>query len=367
MQITFVHLHEHVSKKSTIPRRFSLIVESWDTIKLAWAGLHILTPDIFVDTTGCAFTFLVGRLLANCKIAAYVHYPTISTDMLSLVWDRRPTYNNNAAIAKNSAITYAKLIYYTMFAICYGFVGSLSSLTMVNSSWTMGHIRSLWRYSTTIRVIFPPCDTTSLEDLQLASREQIILSIGQFRPEKDHQLQIRSFALLVEKMRENKQQPNVQLVLIGSCRGDADEARVRELRLLSDKLRISGMVQFVINQPYPVLKSWLGRSSIGVHTMWNEHFGIGVVEMMAAGLITIAHNSGGPKEDIVVPLKGNRTGYLASSTEEYTDAMYDILFINSTEENLGIRERARESSKSFSDDVFDRTFKEALLSSKFIV
>jgi hypothetical protein len=34
--------------------------------------------------------------------------------------------------------------------------------------------------------------------------------------------------------------------------------------------------------------------------MWNEHFGIGVVELMAAGVVTIAHNSGGPKMDIVV-------------------------------------------------------------------
>jgi alpha-1,2-mannosyltransferase len=34
--------------------------------------------------------------------------------------------------------------------------------------------------------------------------------------------------------------------------------------------------------------------------MWNEHFGISVVEMMAAGLVVIAHNSGGPKMDIIL-------------------------------------------------------------------
>ena len=44
-----------------------------------------------------------------------------------------------------------------------------------------------------------------------------------------------------------------------------------------------GAVEFVLNQPYPVLRGWLGRASAGLHTMWNEHFGIGVVEMMAAG------------------------------------------------------------------------------------
>ena len=33
--------------------------------------------------------------------------------------------------------------------------------------------------------------------------------------------------------------------------------------------------------------------------MWNEHFGISIVEMMAAGLVVVAHNSGGPRMDIV--------------------------------------------------------------------
>lgn len=31
---------------------------------------------------------------------------------------------------------------------------------------------------------------------------------------------------------------------------------------------------------------------IGLHTMWNEHFGISVVEGMAAGQIMVAHASG---------------------------------------------------------------------------
>lgn len=35
--------------------------------------------------------------------------------------------------------------------------------------------------------------------------------------------------------------------------------------------------------------------------MWNEHFGIGIVEFMAAGAIPLAHHSGGPLLDIVVP------------------------------------------------------------------
>ncbi len=57
---------------------------------------------------------------------------------------------------------------------------------------------------------------------------------------------------------------------------------------------IGELVEFHLNVTYDELKAWFGRGLIGLHTMWNEHFGIGVVEMMAAGVITIAHNSGGP-------------------------------------------------------------------------
>ena len=117
--------------------------------------------------------------------------------MLNLVWERRPTYNNSAQITKSSFTSYLKLVYYSAFAILYGLVGSLADLVMVNSSWTHGHISFLWRFARRkIHTIYPPCDTTSLESMNLTKRENIILSIGQFRPEKDHSLQINSFAKL---------------------------------------------------------------------------------------------------------------------------------------------------------------------------
>ena len=41
------------------------------------------------------------------------------------------------------------------------------------------------------------------------------------------------------------------------------------------------------------------KSKVAIHTMKEEHFGISVVEMMSAGLIVIAHDSAGPKMDII--------------------------------------------------------------------
>ena len=84
--------------------------------------------------------------------------------------------------------------------------------------------------------------------------------------------------------------------------------------------------------------------------------------MMAAGLITIAHNSGGPKADIIVPNSdGKRTGFLASTEDEYARAIHRALYGTNAEETYSIRQCAQESSTRFSDDVFNESFKSLMM------
>ncbi|KAJ7341507.1 hypothetical protein JRQ81_005690 [Phrynocephalus forsythii] len=80
-----------------------------------------------------------------------------------------------------------------------------------------------------------------------------------------------------------------------------------------------------------------------------------VVECMAAGTIILAHNSGGPKLDIVVPYEGNITGFLAENEEGYADTMAHILTLPPTK-RLEIRQNARQSVKRFADQEFEEAF-----------
>ncbi|KAM3576192.1 hypothetical protein VYU27_001900 [Nannochloropsis oceanica] len=341
----------------------TMVGQSLGSILLAFVCLGDFLPDVFFDTTGCAFTYPVAALLGRCRIAAYVHYPTISTDMLSVVREQRPSYNNDRSLACSPWKSRLKLIYYHAFACLYGLCGFFVSLIIVNSSWTQAHIRSLWWLGRPrVWTVFPPCDTSALKDLPLAPREPVILSVGQFRPEKEHPLQIRAFARFLnsgsssgstgsDSLVNNK---DIKLVLLGSCRGAEDERRVAALRALAAEAGVGGQVEFVVGAPYPDLKRWLGRASVGVHTMWNEHFGICVVEYMAAGLVTVAHNSGGPKADIVVPFQGAPTGILAATEEEYAQAFARIFAMNETKELTPFRISARASIDRFSDEVFLR-------------
>ena len=91
---------------------------------------------------------------------------------------------------------------------------------------------------------------------------------------------------------------------------------------------------------------------------------------MSNGLITIGHNSGGPKSDIITapPQQASssrhsvaqHTGYLAHTEEEYVLSFREILNLN-YEERKRIRSAAKVSCQRFSDDVFMHEFKCFLL------
>lgn len=71
------------------------------------------------------------------------------------------------------------------------------------------------------------------------------------------------------------------------------QRRLEELRAYAEELGVADAVDWLVNAPYAELRSLLGEAVGGLHTMTDEHFGISVVEYMAAGVVPIAHNSGG--------------------------------------------------------------------------
>ena len=99
----------------------------------------------------------------------------------------------------------------------------------------------------------------------------------------------------------------------------------------------------------------LNRAKIGLHSMWNEHFGICVVELMASGLITIAHNSAGPKLDII---DNEKNGFLATTPEEYAEIMSKVF--SGYPNYLDVRKNARKKAEKFSDEIFKESIQSEL-------
>jgi alpha-1,2-mannosyltransferase len=186
---------------------------------------------------GYAFTYPLVKLVGNCKVVSYTHYPIVRKDMIVKVDPSTyGPYHQDPIVAK-PWFWIAKLYYNRVFALLYRWVGMCADIVMVNSSWTCDQIESLWKRS--CQIVYPPCDTTRMNALSLDHRQRIIISVGQFRPEKDHSLQLRSLARLFELDPNLKTgTEKVKLVLLGGTRHEADDARVVALRELAKQLQL---------------------------------------------------------------------------------------------------------------------------------
>ena len=226
---------------------------------------------------GYAFTFPVFAWLGGCTVGAYVHYPTISNDMLERVSTGERMYNNDATITNSPFKTFVKLQYvtaiismnivdamllasryYRFFAFLYWFVGRIATLVMANSSWTKRHVAARWN-NKNVLLIYPAVDCAKIKTLPLDNREDIIISIGQYRysvppppcrarfspclsysPEKNHMLQLEAFNIFLKNFKGSNKN-SIRLVTIGSVRmhKKGDTKRVERLIERAKELNIS--------------------------------------------------------------------------------------------------------------------------------
>nr|CAG4641755.1 EOG090X07J8 [Eurycercus lamellatus] len=355
--IEFVTLRKRCWVEASRYPHFTLLGQSLGSMVLGMEAINKLVPDIFIDTMGYSFTYPIFCFLGSCKVICYVHYPTISTDMLGKVTSRATAFNNNSFISNSPFLSLIKKIYYKLFAIIYGFTGRYAGAVMVNSSWTEDHINQIWNTPLRTHKVYPPCDVKEFIDIPVDSNPESlrIIAVAQFRPEKDHPLMIRSFYKLMDLLTD-EEKARVKLVLVGSCRNEEDYQRVEDYKRLSKHFNVDEHTEFYVNVEFDELKRLLEESIIGLHAMWNEHFGISIVECMAAGLIMVAHKSGGPLMDIVIHSKGSQPiGFLASDELEYADVICKIIRMQPEKRDL-IRQAARNSVERFSDEMFQQEF-----------
>lgn len=343
-RLEFIYLNQRKWVEAEKYPIFTLLGQSLGSMVLGFEALLKFQPDIFMDTMGYAFTYPIFKYIGGCRVSSYTHYPTISTDMLKRVANRTASFNNKSHVAKNPFFTWAKLSYYRLFASLYGRVGRCCDTVMVNSSWTENHINSIWEIPLKTHRIYPPCEVTHLKEIQHVPSSDgniYILSVGQYRPEKDHPLILQSLYELRTFLEHDEELWNrIRLIFVGSCRNDEDLDRVQNLKDFSKHLALDEHVEFKVNASYQELIQCYQKSLIGIHAMWNEHFGISVVELMAAGLIMIAHRSGGPRMDIIETAEASQTGYLATEAEDYARCLAAVLY-NTKEQNEKIRKAAR--------------------------
>ncbi|PVU88717.1 hypothetical protein BB561_005730 [Smittium simulii] len=316
--------------------RLRLLMQSLGSMLLCFEALSKFTPDIYIDTVGYAFTYPLVQLLFRIKVVSYTHYPTISSDMYQVVASRESGINNDPVVHNSLILSFLKKVISGSF--CYS--------VMTNSSWTYNHIKATFKKSKSITIVYPPCDTEYLSKFSLDDRKLSIVSLAQFRPEKDHSLQLEAFAKLLHdypewrKTESNHTDGYIKLIMIGGVRNSGDQARADKLRELSKSLKIDDQVEIVTNAPYSYICEQLQTATAGIHSMKDEHFGINIVEFMAAGLVPISHNSAGPKMDIVVP------GILPENVKNINSSLVSLL-LDDAKRDLELTDSSEEKFDTF--------------------
>jgi len=169
-------------------------------------------------------------------------------------------------------------------------------------------------------VVYPPVNVEEYLPLSRnRDRDNIILVIGRIEPAKN----ITLVPFIAEKVK------NGRFVIIGSI---GSYSYYKHLVKLIKSLRVEDRVRILPNASEWQKIELLRRAKMYLHPMKYEHFGISVVEAMAAGLIPVVHRSGGPWTDIV---EFGKYGFGFRTEEEAVSHVENLLELKEIElENL---------------------------------
>ncbi len=186
-------------------------------------------------------------------------------------------------------------------------VGTLLSV----SDFTRGFVKKNWgRDSSTL---YPPCPVEDYSEFGgVQFRENLVITIGRLVPEK-------RLGLFVDLAR---MVPKTKFVAVGSP---------------SDRTFLS---------PLRKVKDVLGRAMAYVHCAENEHFGITIVEAMAAGCVPIVHDSGGPREIV-----NEDVGFRWRDLRTAADCISKLSHNDELRQRLSVAAAAR--AKRFSPEMFE--------------
>lgn len=284
---------------------FTLIGQLLGSVVLAVEALFELSPDVWVDTMGLPGSYLPVNWILKVPIVAYVHYPIIQPDMFNkLKFQKLSSIAGVRSLA--DARQYAKLAYWSVMYYLYTYLGSCVDITFANGTWTYNHLKNIWFLNEgaggKLDVLYPPCSTEVLtKKTDSSTRENTLLYIAQFRPEKRHLLILEEFRTFLDTFRTAKLPTSrlPTLIFLGSCRTPDDSYTLDSLREKVRELEISEYVEFVVDCSFEDVQKHLASAKFGLNAMWNEHFGIGVVEYASSGVVPIVHASAGPLLDIL--------------------------------------------------------------------
>lgn len=201
-------------------------------------------------------------------------------------------------------------------------------------------------------VIYPPVEVGLIKT---GKKEKVILSLGRFSASLHAKQQGVLIGVFKDMVDEGLK--NWQLILAGGALGGVDDEFVQKLRIQAQGYPID----FKINISFEEIKKLYAKTKIYWHAAGfgieekqtpekAEHFGISIVEAMAAGCVSVVVGKGGPKEI----LKHGESGFFWKEKDQLK--RYTFCLIKSEVLRKKISAQSVERSRSFSKERFRTAF-----------
>jgi glycosyltransferase involved in cell wall biosynthesis len=241
--------------------------------------INLKDSDIVINTNGNTLPYGIPN---DVPYILYVHFPTLLINSKG--------YNNNK---------YQKSLFWRIYFKPYHIMSNAltkkalerSNVVLTNSRFSEDAIRKAYP-AVEPYVLYPPVDIDRfLIAYRSNYREPRVLVISRFSPEKQIEKAVKIARLLNEK---------IKLEVIGSLI-PANRPYFDSLRKMIHDNRLEGKIKLSPNATNEDLLNAMSTSTIYLHTMHGEHFGVSIVEAMAAGLIPVIPSYGGCSE--IVPFE----------------------------------------------------------------
>jgi glycosyltransferase involved in cell wall biosynthesis len=185
-----------------------------------------------------------------------------------------------------------------------------------------------------VEALYPPVSNFfKINDVNMNSRADVVVTVSRFAKQKRLEMVSRIAKLTPD---------GISFIIAGACR--SSEA-LFSIQNSIRKLGVGKKVKLMPNISRTELRELLRKSKVYLHTSENEPFGVSIVEAMSSGCITIAPNSGGPKEFVPKEL-------LYASVEEAASLVESSIVTWSPRK----AEEFIKSAERFSEDKFRKEF-----------
>lgn len=337
---------------------FTVEKTDWGSVRRFFG--NIMMPDIEIHSTSLAIhskfleiktlalayaNYLAGLIKLNCEKKYDLVINTYG-DLINSVAD--VTYVHfpiRATIDYSQTPAFVSPLKWKIYCQAYNLTTSIldnvkPGVLLTNSKFTQQVVKKyLCRDAL---VLHPPVDVQFYASKK-SKRKNYVITVSKFTPKRA----LHRVPLIARNTR------NAKFVIVGGADEYSFET-LQNLRKAIKKYGVENRVTLLPNVSRSKLLELLKQAKAYLHVMSFEHFGISIIEAMAAGCIPIVHRSGGPWLDLLNQQQG-RSGFAYTTLEEAAH------FVDLVIADKSVGRRVSSAAQKLSWNFDKRVFQEKLI------